>query len=127
MNVFVQIIISSLGIIFRADFWKYSLVAFITYIGFFIIVKYVFVYKMHITTIRSFFIVYPLIALLTVIPVNLVIIFYDGVVRIVKENDSEPILGLIINGLAYLYLNIGITFCGYLFTILHSIFKEKVV
>lgn len=58
---------------------------------------------------------YPVIAAFTIIPLALSIIFYPAIARLIIDKDSEPLLGLMINGFAYMYINIFISLGSFLF------------
>jgi hypothetical protein len=111
--VIFQIIVASFAMLFTPDFWRYSLWTLIPFIGFHLLFRWLLVHKTRIFAVSWFNLSYPFIALITIIPIVFVVLSFDSITRLLIDKDTEPLLGLILNGISYFYLNIIITIAAY--------------
>lgn len=103
----LQFMFSAFAMLFSADFWKNAFVAFIIFIIFSLFVRYMVIKTNKYFLVKKFFLYYPIIALVTIIPVSIYIQFYNAIKS--AKGDNFALVGVVLYFLAYFYLNILIS------------------
>lgn len=98
-----RFLLSSFAMLFDWEFWKYAIYAFVTFFLFSFFVRYV-AKKTRNKDLQKIFLLYPVIATVSIIPIVTFIQFYT-VVESLSDN-TFGLLGLGMNVLAYFYLNV---------------------
>jgi len=110
----IEFVFSSIGLLFEVDFWEYAIIPFLVFIFFSLLVRFI---SMKLNFNHKFYLYYPLISLFTIIPMVSIIQFFETIKGLTNNRDSFIVLGIGLNILAYLILNIII---GVIWTILNK-------
>lgn len=117
----IQFLFSSFAMLFDISFWEYGILAFVLFCLFSFLIRFVVRRRNNLHISKLFYVFYPLIALITIIPAVTFFQFFDVIKGLVQNGERFALMGLGLNILTYFYLNI---FIGLFWTILNKLISK---
>lgn len=121
----IKFLTASVAMLFSESFWEYGMFAVVLFFLFSILIKVIVCGRGKLSNNRKFYLLYPFVALVTIIPAVVLFQFIEVIQGLFQNRDQYALMGLGLNITAYFILNVIFGLLWMIFDKTISRIKEK--